>query len=164
MSAYAQTTTNWRPIATAAAIALLVAFAGGLITDLGPWYQTLQQPAWKPADWLFAPAWTVIFACAAASAVVAWRRLGTTPARVPLVAMFAVNGLLNILWSVLFFQQHRPDYALLEVALLWLSIAVLMAILWRPARTASVLLIPYLLWVTVAGVLNYDVVRLNAPF
>jgi len=153
-----------KPILIAAAAALAVAGLGGLMTDLGPWYQQLVQPPWKPPDWLFGPAWTAIFALAAMAGVIAWRR---APRRVDqewMLALFALNGFLNVLWSLLFFRLHRPDWALFEVLLLWLSILLLIGVLARYARTASLLLLPYLAWVAFAGFLNLATVRLNGPF
>jgi tryptophan-rich sensory protein len=78
--------------------------------------------------------------------------------------LFALNGFANVLWSLLFFRLRRPDWALLEVFGLWLTIAALMLFLARTSRLASSLLAPYLAWVSVAALLNYDVARANAPF
>lgn len=155
---------RWKPIAVAAAAALLVAGLGGTITELGAWYQGLEQPSWKPPDWLFGPAWTLIFGLAAASAVVGWRAMAGQIGQVWLVGLFCLNGTLNILWSWLFFRFQRPDLALAEVTLLWLSVLALMILLYRKSRTASLLLLPYLLWVAFAAMLNLAVVRLNGPF
>ena len=81
-----------------------------------------------------------------------------------MVGLFALNGLLNVLWSLLFFRLQRPDFAIIEVAFLWLSVALLIVVLWLYARRASLLLVPYLLWVSFAAFLNLTVVRLNEPF
>ena len=75
-----------------------------------------------------------------------------------------MNGFLNLLWSFLFFRMHRPDWAGIEVLLLWASIAALIVACRRVSGTAAWLLVPYLIWVTFAGVLNATVVGLNAPF
>lgn len=155
---------QWQAIGIAAAAVLVVAFAGGAVTDLGPWYQSLQQPDWKPPDWLFAPGWTIIYGCAGMSAYLAWRGAPTAATRFWVIALFVVNGLLNFVWSVMFFAFQRPDWALVEVGLLWLSILMLIVLLRRCSVASSVLLIPYLAWVTFAGALNWAVVRLNAPF
>lgn len=153
-----------KPVLIAAAAALAVAGLGGLMTDLGPWYQRLVQPPWKPPDWLFGPAWTAIFALAAMAGVIAWRRAPRRVDREWMLALFALNGFLNVLWSLLFFRLHRPDWALFEVLVLWLSILLLIGVLARYARTASLLLLPYLAWVAFAGFLNLATVRLNGPF
>ncbi len=156
--------TLWLPVLAAAAAAILVASLGSTMTDLGPWYQSLKKPSWQPPDWLFGPAWTLIFALAAAAGVVAWRHARSDADREWIIGMFAVNGTLNVLWSFLFFRLQRPDLALIEVAFLWLSVLVPLLVFWRYARTASWLLVPYLAWVSFAALLNLEIVRLNAPF
>jgi translocator protein len=153
-----------RPIAVAALAALGVASLGATITDLGPWYQSLAMPDWQPPDWLFGPVWTLIFALAALAAATGWRDAPTRAAREWLVIFFALNGLFNLLWSLLFFRLQRPDWALVEVGLLWLSILLLIISLARFSRPASLLLVPYLVWVSFAAVLNWKVVALNGPF
>ena len=80
------------------------------------------------------------------------------------MALFGVNALLNVLWSELFFEWQRPDWALAELVVLWLSIVLLIVVLVPISRRASWLLVPYLAWVSFAGVLNLAVVQLNAPF
>lgn len=148
----------------AAATALGVAVLGGLATELGPWYEALRKPAWQPPDWLFAPAWTVIYACAAIAAVEGWWRAPDPLHRSTVVELFLLNGALNVLWSVLFFRLRRPDWALLEVGALWVSILVLVLLLRRFSRPSAWLLLPYLAWVAFAAVLNLAIVELNAPF
>jgi translocator protein len=154
----------WKPILIAALAASAVALLGATVTELGPWYQALRKPPWQPPDWLFGPVWTVIFALAALSGVIAWRKAPNRTAREWILALFALNGFLNILWSLLFFRLKLPDWALMEVVALWLSILLPIVVLARFSRSASVLLVPYLAWVTFAGVLNLSIVRLNGPF
>lgn len=153
-----------KPVLTAAGAALLVAMLGGTMTDTGPWYQSLAKPSWQPPDWAFAPAWTIIFALAAASAAIGWREAPDRPTREWLVGLLALNGFLNVAWSLLFFQLRRPDWALVEVVLLWGSILVLVGLLRRFSWSAARLLLPYLAWVTFAAVLNLAVVQLNPSF
>ena len=153
-----------KAIFAAAIAAAAVGALGAWITELGPWYYNLREPAWKPPDWLFGPAWTLIFALAAVAFVLAWKNARTNRARVLILVLFAININLNILWSGLFFRLHRPDYALVEVAFLWLSIVALIVGLRRFSPTTGWLLAPYLAWVTFAAVLNFEVVSLNAPF
>ena len=152
------------PILVAALVAVLVAAVGGTMTDLGPWYQSLEQPNWRPPDWAFGTIWTVVLSLVVLSAAAAWRAAPNRGVRDALLVLFLANGFLNILWSVLFFAFRRPDWALFEVLFLWASIVVLIAVLWRFARMAALLLVPYLLWVSIAGALNLAIVRLNAPF
>ena len=152
------------PTLAAAGLALAVALLGAAVTDLGPWYAGLRMPAWKPPDWLFGPAWTLIFGLAALAGMQWWRYAPSARNRRWMLVLFALNALLNLAWSTLFFYMRRPDWALLEVAVLWLSIVAL--ILATPARpsTPAWLLAPYLVWVTIAAALNFAVVKLNAPF
>ena len=153
-----------RPILTAAVAAVAVAATGGLITKLGAWYYQLRKPSWQPPDWLFGPAWTLIFACAALAAVIFWRLERARRARSLVVAAFAANALLNMGWSLLFFRLERPDWALYEVGFLWLSIVALIILLGRVSNMSACLLVPYLAWVSFASVLNWKIVQLNAPF
>jgi tryptophan-rich sensory protein len=141
-----------------------VALLGGLATDLGPWYQALRQPAWKPPDVLFGPAWTLIYACIALSALEATLNAASTEARRRILLLFASNATLNVGWSLLFFRAQRPDWALVEVIFLWLSILWLIGVVRPHSTRAAWLLLPYLVWVAFAGVLNLAVVQLNAPF
>lgn len=148
----------------AAGAALLVAALGGAATDIGPWYEALRKPAWQPPNWLFAPAWTAIYALTALAGVRAWQRTPDMAGRGRVLLAFALNALLNVGWSVLFFTLQRPDWALVEVVPLWLSVLLIIAVSGRRDRTAGWLLVPYLAWVAFAGVLNWSVVRLNGPF
>ena len=152
------------PIVIAATLATMVALVGGMITDIGPWYRGLTQPSWAPPDAAYGIAWTAIYALTAIAGVTAWLATPTWREREWLIGLFCLNGFLNILWSLLFFRLHRPDWALIEVMFLWLSVLALILLFWRRSVTAAVLLIPYLLWVTFAGYLNMTIVRLNGPF
>jgi benzodiazapine receptor len=154
----------WKPVLTAAAVAMFIGTLGGTLTDTGFWYQNLQKPSWQPPDWLFGPAWTVIFALATVSAVYAWRNADSRMRRELVIGLFALNGFLNVLWSLVFFKLRRPDWALVEVAFLWLSILLPIIVFWRVAKPASLYLVPYLIWVSFAAFLNLTVVRLNGPF
>ncbi len=153
-----------KPVVIAALAALTVAGVGGLMTDIGPWYQSLAKPSWQPPDWLFGPAWTLIFSLAAASGVIAWRDAPDQASREWMLVLFALNGFLNVLWSLLYFSLRRPDWALLEVGFLWLSVALLMWVLRRYSRKASWLLAPYLAWIAFAAALNWATASMNAPF
>ena len=124
----------------------------------------LEKPAWQPPDWLFGPVWTLIYALAAVAGVSAWQGAPQSAGRNRILALFAINAFLNLLWSLLFFRLHRPDWALIEVAFLWLSIIALIFGLRPFSKVSTWLLAPYLLWVTFAAVLNATIVRLNPGF
>lgn len=153
-----------KPVAVAALAALGVAVLGATVTEIGPWYRNLTKPSWQPPDWLFGPAWTVIYALAALSAARAWRDASSVATRDWVIALFALNGFFNVLWSLLFFRLKRPDWALGEVVFLSASVLVLIVYLARFSRGASNLLWVYLAWVTFAALLNLSIVQLNGPF
>jgi tryptophan-rich sensory protein len=141
-----------------------VAILGGLATDLGPWYQALKEPFWKPPDVAFGPIWSTIFILSG----IAWvgAKHLTTDALIlrRLTILFWLNGLLNILWSILYFRFQRPDWSLYESVFLWLSVLATLLTIRKISSKYSLYLLPYLIWVTIAIVLNLDIVRLNGPF
>lgn len=155
---------HWETIFIAAGCATLVAGTGGAVSTIGPWYKSLRKPSWQPPNWLFGPAWTVIFALITAAGVIGWDATPTRTSAIWLLGLFAVNAMFNVAWSYLFFSRRRPDWALIDIAPLWISIAALIVTLAFLAKIAALLLLPYLLWVSFAGYLNYVIVRLNAPF
>ncbi len=148
------------PLAVAALGYAIVSLVGGMLTDIGPWYRSLVKPSWQPPDWLFGPVWTTIFILAAVSAALGWRAAGQAQRRT-VVILFVANGILNVGWSLLFFHLKQPLWAGIEVVLLWASIVALIVYLRRFSRPAAWLLLPYLLWVSFATVLNWTIVLLN---
>jgi translocator protein len=155
---------HWQAVLTASIVAVAVAIVGGVLTEIGPWYNSLTFPSWKPPNWAFGPVWTTIFTLCVISAVMAWAGSASSQQRMLLVLLFLANAALNIFWNVLFFRWRRPDWALVETAFLWLSVLALILFIWPISSTASLLLVPYLVWVSIAGVLNRAIVSLNPPF
>lgn len=149
-------------------VAIAIIALGGLgawVTQIGPWYHELRKPWFQPPVFVFGPAWTLIFACIGCSAVLAWNSpLASAGTRALVFVGFLVNFVLNFTWSLLFFGKRRPDLALVEVVVFWLSIVALVFIVRPLATTAAWLLAPYLAWVTFATLLNQRIVALNAPF
>ncbi len=154
----------WVQSVIAAVAATAVATIGAGMTRLGPWYTALKKPFFQPPDWLFGPAWTTIFLCCAIAGVWAWRRSQSTGQRLLILTLFAFNAVMNVTWSTFFFYLQRPDWALMQVGFLWLSILALILFCRRWAVHSSWLLVPYLLWVSFASLLNAAIVSLNAPF
>jgi benzodiazapine receptor len=152
------------PIVAATLTVLMMLGVGGWTTTVGTWYGDLRKPSWNPPNWVFGPAWTVILGLAGWSGVLAWSNAADSPGRTLVIALFGINIVLHMIWSPLFFALKRPDWALVEVAFLWLSIAALILGVGRYSIMAVCLLTPYLLWVTFAAFLNLKIVRLNRPF
>lgn len=158
---------EWKGVALAAStlvsfgVAIFLGIAGGLLTDVGPWYRDLRKPKLNPPDWLFGPAWTIILGLAAWSAKIAWEASANEAEQRLVVLLFGANAILHLLWSPLFFKLKRPDWALVEVVFLWASLVALVVLLAPISRTASLLIWPYLLWVSFASWLNWQIVRLN---
>ena len=152
------------PVIVAVGVAVFLGVFGGLMTPIGPWYKNLHKPPWQPPDWLFGPAWTIILGLWAWSAVLAWHAAPDADARADVLILFGVNAVCHALWSPLFFRMRRPDWALVEVVVLWASLVALVIGLWPISHLAALLNLPYLLWVSFASVLNRAIVRLNGPF
>lgn len=138
----------------------VLGIAGGLLTKLSPWYYSLRQPSWKPPDWAFGPVLTSIFICLSFAIANAWDA-GNPAQRAYIVGAVVANGVLNAIWSAIFFTYQKPKLALLELLIFWFSILVLIYVLGSVSHISLYLLLPYITWVTIAGVLNYQIVRLN---
>jgi tryptophan-rich sensory protein len=141
-----------------------VASVGGSLTDIGPWYLALRQPEWKPPDMAFGPIWTTIFTLCAVSGWLAWYAAVNRSERRAMLTVFACNAVCNVLWSYLYFNLQRPDWAMLEWVALWLSVLAVVIVLGRIAPAAGWMNLPYLVWVSAAGLLNLATVELNGPF
>jgi benzodiazapine receptor len=152
------------PTVVAALTVVFMLGVGRWMTTVGPWYRDLRKPTWNPPNWVFGPAWTVILGLAAWSGVLAWTNASSTAEQIRILVLFVINTLLHMLWSPLFFNLRRPDWALIEIPFLWLSIVALMFGLAPISAASSWLIAPYLLWVSFAVVLNLTIVRLNGRF
>jgi benzodiazapine receptor len=123
-------------------------------------YGQLAQPAWAPPSWVFGPVWTVLYVLMAVAAWLVWRSGGFRQNRLAL-GFFLVQLVFNALWSWLFFGWRLGGWAFADILALLVSLAITLVLFWRVRRAAGVLLIPYLLWVTFAAVLNFVVWQMN---
>jgi translocator protein len=151
-------------IIVAIAWAVLLGGLGGVLTTIGPWYRNLKKPSWQPPDWLFGPAWTLILGLAAWAAILAWEGADSDAGRNAVIILYAVNFVCHFLWSPLFFTLKRPDWSLIEVVFLWISVLMMLIFLRPHSELASWLIVPYFVWVSFAAILNFKIVRLNEPF
>ena len=143
-------------------VCLGVAGLGGLVTDprVFDWYAQLAKPKWTPPDWVFGPVWTVLYICMAVSVWLIWRQGGSATAKVPM-ALFVAQLVLNSLWSILFFGFQQPGIAAIEIVLMWAAILTTIVAFWNRSTSASLLLVPYLAWVTFAVLLNWTIWQMN---
>jgi tryptophan-rich sensory protein len=140
------------------AVCFLAAASGGIFRA-GAWYDALAKPWWRPPKWLFAPAWSVLYFTIAVSGWMVWRKAGLAPA---LFGIYFISLCINAAWSAFFFGLRRMDLAFLDVILLWLSIAATIAVFYPVEKSAALLLLPYLCWVSFASALNFTIWRMNA--
>lgn len=141
----------------------LAGFMGSLATtpSIPTWYQSLVKPSFTPPNWIFAPVWTTLYVLMGISLFLVWNKGLEKPGVQLALLFFFLQLALNILWSFLFFGLHSPLFAFIEIVFLWLAILVTILIFLPISKGAGYLLIPYLLWVSFAAVLNFSLWRLN---
>lgn len=153
---------TWLMLGAFLAACFVVAGVGGWFTSLGlgEWYAGLVKPSFNPPSWVFAPVWTFLYLLMGIAAWLVWKESGWSGAAAAL-SLFFIQLLLNLAWSALFFALRSPGWALIEIIVLWAAIVTTAGLFLRHSTTAAVLMLPYLLWVTFAAVLNAALVRLN---
>ena len=143
--------------------ALVLTFGAAYVGSRFPvdeWYTALAKPSWNPPNWLFGPVWSVLYLLMAISVWLVWKKQGLLGAIVPL-SIFLLQLVLNAAWSWLFFGLHEMGIALVEIVVLWIVILVNIILFWKIYPISGILLLPYLLWVSFASILNYTLWRLN---
>lgn len=159
--------TKWirSPLRLVAAVLLcnLAGILGSLvtITGEGSWYASIQKPPFNPPGFIFGPVWTILYILMGISLYLVWME-GTSRREVRIaLSVFGLQLGLNFLWSFLFFGLQSPFLGLVEIILLWLCIVATIVLFSRIRRTAALLLIPYLVWVSFATFLTYSIWILN---
>lgn len=149
-------------LAAALILCFLAAYIGQIFTtpSIPTWYAGLQKPIFNPPNWVFAPVWTLLYILMAVSAFLVWRE--EKKEIKPALIIFVIQLILNSLWSLAFFGLHSPLLGLLVIVLLWAAIVVTIVKFLRVSTLAGWLLLPYLLWVSFASVLNFAIWILNA--
>lgn len=154
---------NWLPLVVIAGLTLVVALSGSALTtpEITTWYATLHLPSWTPPGSVIGLAWTTIFILTAISALVVWKNAPRDSRLWWIVLLFLLNGILNVGWSYLFFNQHLIGASILEMLVLNATTIALVFLIWPINRLAAILLFPYIGWVTFATYLAYSVWLLN---
>ena len=150
---------NYLKLVISIGVCLLVGFIAGMFTStsIDTWYSTLTKPSFNPPNWVFGPAWTILYIMMGIALYLVWNASNNRIA----VTFFVIQLALNFLWSFLFFALENPLIAFIEILLL-LGMIILTAVQFYPvSRTAAFLLIPYILWVIFASVLNFRIYWLN---
>lgn len=148
------------------AIAIVISELAGIIGSLftapaiPTWYATLARPSFAPPNWVFAPVWTILFALMGIASFLIWQKrtdAAMRPSANKALAIFGIQLVLNILWSFIFFGMHNPGWAFVDIIALWIALLVTIVSFSKISKWAGYLLIPYIVWVSFAGVLNYSI-------
>ncbi len=129
----------------------------GAMFEPGAWYRSLAKPRWTPPDWMFPVAWSVLYICMSLAAM----RVAIAGDSGLALALWSAQIAFNTLWTPVFFGLKRIGAAMGVMVALWSSVAATMVAFWQVDLIAGLLFVPYLVWVTVAGALNFSVWRLN---
>ncbi len=150
--------TTWITLAALLAATFGAASTGALFQP-GPWYRALRKPSWTPPDWAFPVVWTTLYL---AMAFAAWRVAYAPSAwATPALAFWAWQVVMNALWSPIFFGLRRLGAALVALVGLWIAVALTTAAFYLVDAWAGLLMTPYLVWVSIAGALNFALWRMN---
>ena len=171
-------------------ISIIICELAGLVgsvftaSEIKSWYVGLEKPIINPPNWIFGPVWTTLFVLMGVSLYLVWSKKWVVKNKIisdnkkawnPLsqkffsgswekaniILIFATQLILNILWSVIFFGQHSPDLAFFEILMLWVAIMFTIVNFYRVSKAAAFILIPYIVWVSFAAILNYLIWMLN---
>jgi len=148
-------------------VSILVVFLAGAVgtvytlTQITTWYASLAKPNWTPPNWAFGPIWSTLYILMGISLFLVWREgLERKDVKIAIL-VFAAQLVINVVWSIIFFATHNIIGGLVMVIILWISILITILVFYRISKPAAIILIPYLIWVTIAGYLNYTVFLLN---
>lgn len=144
------------------ALAQLAGLIGSLFTigSIASWYPTLIKPSWTPPAWVFGPVWLTLYTLMAISAYLIWEKKNKAHADLAL-KVYAVHLAINALWSIVFFGLQDVAMALLIIIVLWFLILGMMILFYPIRALAAWLLVPYIIWVSLAMSLNIGILALN---
>jgi len=152
-----KTKVNWKVLIISLIIVYAVAFTGSLFTSpvtSSDWYESI-RPALTPPNWVFPVVWNFLFFLIAISLYLSWTNSKKKGDKNKIAIVFGINLALNIFWSVLYFGLKNPTLAFFELILLWISIFLMIKTSFKINKTSAYLLVPYIIWVSFAGILNY---------
>lgn len=140
-----------------------IAFSGRMFNDQGvtDWYPEIIKPSYTPPGSVIGVVWTIIFILSAISLILFVNRGRQSKAFWPIIGIFIFNGVVNIAWSYIFFTKHMIGLAVIDALLILITVGIIMVLVWPYSKVSSILLFPYLLWVSFASYLNYAIYKLN---
>jgi len=151
---------NWYKLLVSIIICEFAGIIGSAFTmpAINSWYRDLNKPFFNPPNWVFGPVWTIIFVLMGVSLYLVWN-IGKKTVKAKKI--FALQWVLNIFWTVIFFKFHSLLFAFIEI--LFLCVAIFWTIIefYKVSRAAAYLLLPYIVWVSFAAVLNLSILILN---
>ncbi len=152
---------KWKELIIAIVICQLAGIIGSVFTfsAIPTWYVTVVKPSFSPPNWVFGPVWTLLYTLMGIAAY--WIYTSKNKLKKDALNIFGVQLALNALWSIAFFGFRSPLLGLIIIVLLWISIALTIRKFYAIDRKAGLILVPYLLWVTFASLLNYYIFVLN---
>jgi translocator protein len=137
-------------------------FAGSFfVTHSSGWYEALKKPVFTPPAWVFGPVWTVLYLLMGIALFLVWRKGVASAAGKTAIAAFILQMVLNVIWTPIFFGFKQPLIALGEIVMLWLAVITTILSFWKVSRPAGILLLPYIIWVSFAAILNAGFCLLN---
>ena len=125
------------------------------------WYAGLAKPVLNPPSWIFGPVWTTLYLLMGIAAFLVWNKGWERKDVRKALALFLLQLVLNAAWTIIFFGLHSPFWAFMDISAMWLAMIWTMALFYRISKPAMWLLLPYILWVSFAGVLNFAIWNLN---
>jgi translocator protein len=154
---------NYKRLAISLILPQLAGFIGSFFTvsAIPNWYATLQKPSFSPPNWLFGPTWILLYCLMGVSVYLVWQKIEEDKKAKKAVWLFWIHLVFNAIWSIVFFGLQNPSLAFANLFIIWILIIALMIIFWKINKNSTYLLIPYLLWVSFAGILNFFIWRLN---
>lgn len=154
---------NYKRLIISLALPQLAGIIGSLFTTpaISTWYATLQRPSFSPPNWLFGPVWITLYILMGISVYLIWQKVEKNKTARGALWLFWIHLFFNAIWSIIFFGLQNLGMAFINIIIIWLLIVALVIKFWKINCWASYLLIPYLLWVSFASVLNYFIWYLN---
>ena len=154
---------NWLKLIISIAVCQLAGIIGSFFTSssVSTWYAELNKQSFNPPSWVFSPVWITLFLLMGIALYIVWDKGIKSRNSKIAVTLFGFQLGLNTLWSILFFGLRFPLASFIEILFLWIAILLTIIYFYKLSKPAAYLMIPYILWVSFAAILNFSFVILN---